>query len=242
MRRRDFVLAAALAGGGGALFLERQRLDATADYPGRDQGHRLRDLGPLPEPGETIETEILIAGSGIAGLTAAWQLTRLGLSDVLMVGGPEPHGNAAAGRNGELLYPTGAHYLPLPSLESRHIREMLFEFGIILRDPFGARPTFDERYLVHGPAERVLYRGAWQDGYLPADGVGAAERAEHERFFSLVESFAGARGSDGRRAFAVPLELSSTDDKFRGLDRITFKDWLRSSPRNLSSVEDKFRG
>jgi hypothetical protein len=227
MKRRDFVLAAAaLAGGSGALYLAEQRLDATADYPGRDQGHRLRDAQSLPQPSETIETEVLVAGSGIAGLSAAWQLSKLGVSDVLVVGGPEPHGNAAAGRHGDLVFPTGAHYLPLPSLESRHIREMLFDFGIIQRDPFGTHPTFDERFLVHGPAERVLYRGTWQDGYLPSDDVAPAERAEHERFFSRVEAYSSARGGDGRRAFAVPLELSSSDEKFRALDRITFKAWL----------------
>ncbi|HEY2677150.1 MAG TPA: NAD(P)-binding protein [Steroidobacteraceae bacterium] len=227
MRRRDFILgAAALAGGSSALFVEQQRLAATVDYPGREQGHWLRDTQSLPQPGDTIETDVLVAGSGIAGLTAAWQLTKLGIGDVLMVSGPEAQGNAAAGRRGDLVYPTGAHYLPLPSMESRHIREMLFEFGIIQRDPFGERPIYDERFLVHGPAERVLFRGAWQDGYLPTEDSGPAERGEQERFFSLIESYSSARGKDGRRAFAVPLELSSTDDRFRSLDRITFKSWL----------------
>src|SRR5262249_1722732 len=37
-----------------------------------------------------------------------------------------------------------------------------------------------------------------------------------------------ARGSDGRRAFCVPLELSSTDERFQALDRMTFSDWLDS--------------
>jgi hypothetical protein len=35
-----------------------------------------------------------------------------------------------------------------------------------------------------------------------------------------------ARGSDGRRAFVVPLDLASTDERFRALDRVTFKAWL----------------
>ena len=126
MRRREFVLAAAaLAGGGTALFLEQQRMQSSVSYPGREQGHHLRDLRSLAEPSETVETDVLIAGSGIAGLTAAWQLKKHGIKDLLMVGGPEWHGNAAAGQDGELAFPTGAHYLPLPSMESRHVREML---------------------------------------------------------------------------------------------------------------------
>jgi hypothetical protein len=226
MRRRDFVAAAALAGAGVGLFVDQQRMAARVEYPGRSLGHRLRDARTLPTPDATLDARVLIAGSGVAALTAAWQLAKHGIGDVLMVGGPEPHGNAAAGHDGNLIFPTGAHYLPLPSMESTHLREMLAEFGIIQRDPFGDRPTFDERYLVHAPAERVFYRGAWQEGYLPTDGVSAAERAQHDRFFALVDHYLAARGSDGRRAFAVPLELSSIDETFRGLDRITFKSWL----------------
>lgn len=227
MRRREFMLtAAALAAGSGGLFWSEQRLAATAAYPGREQGHWLRDAHELPEPSETLDTEVLIAGDGIAGLTAAWQLAKHGVHDVLRVPGPERHGNAAGGRDGELRFPTGAHYLPLPAAESVHMREMLNDFGIIRADPFGEKPTFDERCLVQAPAERVLFRGAWQDGYLPADGLGAAEQVEHERFFALVDAYTSARGSDGRRAFVVPVELSSADARFRALDGMSFKAWL----------------
>jgi NAD(P)-binding Rossmann-like domain len=237
MRRREFVLgAAALAGGSAALFFEEQRIRASVAYPGRDQGHHLRDLKSWAEPSETIETDVLIAGSGIAGLTAAWQLKKRGVTDVLMIGGPEWHGNAAGGQDAELLYPTGAHYLPLPSLESRHVREMLSEFGLLQGDPFAQRPTFDERYLVHAPAERVLYRGTWQEGYLPIDDVSASERAEHNKFFAIVEWYTNARGSDGRRAFAVPLELSSADPDFRRLDQISFNAWLNAAELNAPTL------
>jgi hypothetical protein len=227
MRRRDFILgSSALAAGGAGLFYAGQRIEASVEYPGREQGHYLRDTRELPEPTESHDTEVLIAGSGVAGLTALWQLSKLGIKDVLLVSGPEHHGNAAAGRDGQLVFPRGAHYLPLPSLQSHHIREMLAEFGVILGDPYAERPTFDERYVVHGPSERVFYKGMWRDGYLPSEDISAAERADHKRFFALVDEYSSARGSDGRRAFAVPLEMSSADERFRVLDKVSFRAWL----------------
>ena len=230
MRRRDFILATgACAAGGAGVFWNEQRIDAAVDYPGRESGHWLRDARSLPEPTETFETEVLIAGAGIAGLTAGWQLAKCGVRDVMVVPGPESQGNAACGHDGELRYPTGAHYLPLPSIESVHMREMLDDMGIIRADAFGENPTFDERYLVHAPAERVLFRGAWQEGYLPVDGVSAAEKAEQDRFFALVDNFSNARGRDGRRAFVVPIELASSDERFRDLDRVNFKAWLAAN-------------
>jgi hypothetical protein len=71
-----------------------------------------------------------------------------------------------------------------------------------------------------------LYQGAWQEGYLPTDGVSAAERAQHERFFDIVEYYSKARGADGKRAFAVPLVQSSQDQVFLDLDKISLRAWL----------------
>lgn len=227
MRRRTFIVGAgAVATGAATTFWHEQRMQASVRYPGRQEGHWMRDHPTLLLPTETLDADVLIAGAGVAGLTAAWQLRKRGVRDVLLVAGPERHGNAASGRDGDLNFPTGAHYLPLPSMESRHIREMLDEFGFIQSDPFGERPTYDERCLVHAPAERVLYRGVWEDGYLPNDSVAASELVEHTRFFALVEHFSSMRGSDGRRAFAVPLELSSADPQFTELDAHTFEAWL----------------
>ena len=64
-------------------------------------------------------------GSGVAGLSCAWKLAREGHADFVVVAGPEYAGNAAGGALDGLDYPTGAHYLPLPSRESTHVREML---------------------------------------------------------------------------------------------------------------------
>jgi len=234
MERRSFLLnagAAGLAGlGAGAGFLRWQDIATEMRYPGRSEGHYLRDRRAIPPPSRTITTDVAILGSGVAGLSAAWKLSRAGHTDMLMIDGPQPDGNAAGGRfmtgSGELAYPTGAHYLPLPSPESTHVREILFDLGILQRDPYAEKPTYDERFILHAPEERLLFDGAWQDGFLPVDGVPAWELAEHKRFFAEVERLRLLKGGDGRRPFVFPTVLSSNDPRWEALDRITLKDWL----------------
>ena len=230
MDRRSFLAVAGGAGlsalAGAAVFQRWQEIAPRVHYPGRAEGHYLRDRSALPAPSSVLETDVVILGSGIAGLTAAWKLNREGHRGAMMIDGPQPFGNAAGGHFGDLAYPTGGHYLPLPSPESRHVREILFDLGIILRDPYAAKPHYDERYVLHGPEERLLFNGAWQDGFIPTEGVGPGELAEHRRFFAEVERLRALRGSDGRRIFVFPTQQSSLDPAFDALDRITLKQWL----------------
>jgi hypothetical protein len=150
----------------------------------------------------------------------------MGRRDFLVVDGPQAFGNAAGGHFGDLAYPTGAHYLPLPSPESTHVREILADLGILQGDPYAEAPVYDEACILHAPEERLLFRDAWQDGFLPVEGVPAWERAEHHRFFAEVERLRLVRGRDGRRVFVFPTMLSSSDDAWAGLDAITLRDWL----------------
>jgi len=234
MDRRSFIRtagAAGLAAGASALgFARWQEMPSTVLYPGRAEGHYLRDRQALPPPSQVIDTDIAILGSGIAGLSAAWKLAREGHRDFLMIDGPQADGNAAGGRfhtdAGDLAYPTGAHYLPLPSPESTHVREILADLGIIQRDPFAEQPTYDERFILHGPEERLLFKGVWQDGFLPVEGVPDWELLEHRRFFAEVERLRALRGADGRRIFVFPTMLSSEDPAWQQLDTITLKQWL----------------
>jgi hypothetical protein len=229
MDRRSF-LGWAGAGAAGlataAGFQRWQEIAPAVHYPGRAEGHYLRDRRRLPPPGEVIETEVAIFGSGIGGLTAAWKLRKEGHRGALMIDGPQPYGNAAGGQFGELAYPTGGHYLPLPSPESVHVREILSDLGVILRDPLTEKPYYDERYVLHGPEERLLLNGVWQEGAIPTEGVGPDELREHQRFFAEVERLRQLHGSDGRRVFVLPAVQSSSDPAFDALDKITLKDWL----------------
>lgn len=236
MERRSFLISAAGAGGGlasmaitGGLYWHWQEMPVNLHYPGRDEGHFLRDLakkGTLPPVQRELETEVVILGSGVAALTAAWKLAQRGKKDVLMLQGPQRFGNAAGAVLDGYACPTGAHYLPLPSPESIHIREMLYELGIILRDPYAEAPYYDERCVLHAPEERLLVNGEWQDGFLPTSDVPEWELAEHKRFFAYVERMRAQRGRDGRRVFVFPTVHSSQDPEWDALDKITLKQWL----------------
>ncbi|BCL76582.1 amino oxidase [Jeongeupia sp. HS-3] len=230
MRRRQFLqagiaatLAATLPGCGA--FTPRIRIAR----PGMDTGHALRERRALPPPSQNISgeihTDVAILGSGIAGLTAGWRLAREGYRNFVLVTGPEPFGNAAASNLAGMACPTGAHYLPLPTLASKHVRTLLAEMRLS-NDAFAAAPEYDESALVHAPESRLWINGRWQDGVQPHHGVPAHEVAEQQRFYRYVEALKTRRGSDGLRLFEIPLALSSSDPQWRALDAETFAHWL----------------
>lgn len=225
MDRRSFLAGAATCGaaalGGAAFFREWQELEPSIHAPGRELGHLLRDARALPPPSEELTVDIVILGSGVAGQSAAWKLGREGHKDVLMVDGPEHYGNAAGAAHGEYAYPTGAHYLPLPTMESVHVREILSDLGMLKGDAASEKPYYDEQFLLHGPEDRLLVAGRWQDGVVPT-----ADKEEHARFHAEMNRLKQLRGGDGRRAFAFPVSASSADAGTAMLDRLSVKQWL----------------
>src|SRR5260370_28286772 len=43
-----------------------------------------------------------------------------------------------------------------------------------------------------------------------------------------MDGYRAARGADGRKAFAIPLDLSSQDEQFRKLDRLSMAEFMRA--------------
>ncbi|MBI4293234.1 MAG: FAD-dependent oxidoreductase [Betaproteobacteria bacterium] len=236
MNRREFLAAA------GALPLAGCA-DATPPLPpggllGADAafGHRLLK-GGFPPPIETRRCTAVIIGGGIAGLSAAWRLAKAGIDDVLLCElEPRVGGNARWGENAVSAFPWASHYLPLPTREARAVRELLADLGAIEGDPHAAKPRYDERYLCQAPQERLYRNGVWQEGLMPQAGLSATERAQMQRFIDLMASFKVRRGRDGRKAFALPLDLSSRDPELLALDRQTMRDWLRSQGIDSQSL------
>ncbi|UIN19837.1 flavin monoamine oxidase family protein [Herbaspirillum frisingense] len=231
MKRRSFLRTAGLAGaaaGIGGTWWKWHEIQPGIHAPGREEGHFLRDQAShpdrLPPVTHTLQTDVAILGSGIAGLTAAWKLERSGHHDFLVIDGPEADGNAAGARYGEYACPTGAHYLPLPSQECMHVREILADLGILLRDAQAERPYYDERFLLHAPEERLLVNGHWHEGLLPP--LQAGEQAQLERFNMQMERLRHYHDAQGRRPFVLPSTLASEEPQWQVLDRMTMKQWL----------------
>ncbi len=228
LRRRDALIAA-----GAACVAKPVASGTTSSMPGRllgadaALGHRLR-TGDIPEPTQTERAEVVIVGGGVAGLSAAWWLRRAGVDGVRIVElEDDVGGNAASGGNAVSRYPWGAHYVPLLTAESVHAAALFTELGIITGRDAAGLPIYDPFALCADPRERLFRNGAWQEDLLPDEGVSQADRAQYAAFFAAMDGFRTARGADGRKAFAIPVDESSADARFRALDRISMADWMR---------------
>ena len=224
-RRRFLAQSAAISVAAAASWLTHRHLNRPPPLAvrriGLPFGHQLRDAAFAgAQPQRVCDCNVLILGSGAAALSALWYLTRQGLRDVLLAEGIERNGNNAAFISGDLRAPSGAHYLALPSRESVAVREMLADLGILASGADSDTPRYRETDLVYAPAERLRFRGRWQEALLPQ------EDGDSRRFFALIQRLKRARGGDGRKVFAIPVALSSQDAEWRALDHLTFAAWL----------------
>ena len=205
-------------------------------------GHRLR-AGGLPEPQEIRDVPVVIVGAGIAGLSAGWKLAKSGFRDFeILELESDVGGNSRWGSNDVSAYPWGAHYLPVPSLESTAVRELLEEMGMVYDlDPDGD-PIYDPRHLCHVPQERLFIDGRWQEGISARELLGPAsppgDRAMLAEFEQQMRRYQDYRDARGRRAFALPMALSSDDPDLVALDRA----WLRRpDPSAVNSTKHTVR-
>jgi NAD(P)-binding Rossmann-like domain len=222
------------------------KVNTTVDRPGMVLGHVMRDLSTASQTGSDKNNlsfeiakrcQVLVVGSGIAGLSAVWNLRRQGLKDILLLDGPEYMGNAASYQFTEGQgVPTGAHYLPLPSPESQHVREILKAMGVYAGQLGAERPSYDEAVLVHAPAERLLRKDQWESSLISQNGLSPTGLKQQQQFFELTKILSNTLGDDGKRLFVVPIALASRDPKWMVLDQITFKAWLEQSQYDEPSL------
>jgi hypothetical protein len=235
MHRRDFLQTAALSlstVGFSSLVGCRHKTPAVPPFGGTilgasvSIGHRLFE-NQLPEPNHTRKVPVVIIGGGIAGLSAGWKLQKCGFREFeLLELESEVGGVAQSGRNRVSSYPWGAHYLPIPTQESKAVRELLEELEVITGYSSAGVPIYKETFLCFSPQERLYIHGKWQEGFLPLIGATQKDLDQYERFKEIVQKFKGRRGKDGRKFFAIPMEMSSRDAESVILDQFSFHDYL----------------
>lgn len=226
--RRQFAAgtAATALAGCDAVSPSSAHIPGTLGGASTARGHLLRTPLAAAPADETWRTGTVIIGAGIAGLSAGWALADAGRADMLLLElENSAGGNARAGRTPVSAHPLGAHYLPVPNPESRGVIRLLTALGLITGWQ-GGRPLFDEFAIVADPDQRLLHRGRWQEGLIPAIGTTPADRADIAAFEAAMEGWRGRTGRDGRPAFAIPLELASRDPAILALDRLRFTDWV----------------
>ena len=181
-------------------------------------GHRLRGAPP-PRPAAWESHDVVIVGSGIAGLAAAW---RLGGKPLVLELEPAIGGTSRSAAG----YPWGAHYIIAPSERNRVLVRLLEEMGVMQGGVIG------EELLVRDPEERVFYRGRWYEGLYLSAGASAEDLRQLHAFESEIAKLA----KTGR--FVIPLAYSAPDPE---LDAISIAQWLDArgftSPRLRWYVE-----
>ena len=192
-------------------------------------GHRIRDGAELAVPEEApTETDVLIVGGGVAGLSAARKLRQSGIDRfVLLELEEQPGGTSVSAECDLVAYPWGAHYLPVPLAHNRSLIELLDEMGIVESFTKDGSPAIAEQHLCRAPQERVFHEGVWyEDLYLRA-GASDADLAELESFKKRIHEFIAFRDEAGRRAFTIPSAECSRDAQLLALDKLTMAEWLR---------------
>ncbi|HVF29601.1 MAG TPA: FAD-dependent oxidoreductase [Pyrinomonadaceae bacterium] len=187
-----------------------------------EMGHLLRDRRLFEVSSDNWrDVDVAIVGGGVAGLTAAWKLSKEGVHDfVLLELERDVGGTSQSGTGTPVPYPWGAHYLPVPFEENRDLRELLDEMQIIIE---GSVP---EQYLCREPEERIFYMGRWYDGLYLHAGEGDEDKRQFVLFQQHIDRWVNWRDSKGRRAFVVPVANCSDEAEATSLDRISFADWL----------------
>ena len=227
-RRRDLLLGAATAwaGTGCTPFAPPPPpAPPPAVWVGasHERGHRLRSGAALPAAAVQRKAQVLVVGGGIAGLAAARAFQRQGVHDLALLELEDsPGGNSRGHSLAGMACPMGAHYLPLPTPQSREVSQWLHEIGL-LRQELG-RTVANERHLCYSPQERLFIYGAWSEGLLPPADPGSRSALQYRQFAQAVRSLRSA--GSGQPAFALPAHRSIWTAELAALERQTFTQWL----------------
>jgi len=211
--RRQFLSAALI----GLTASAERRVDGGFVNDAFPTGHRIRDHAKFAAPVRVEKYPIVIVGGGMAGLSAAWRLSKRGFRDfVLLEMEAQPGGNSRWGENEITAYPWAAHYVPVPDARESLVRELFEELGVLKNG------VWDERRLCFSPQERLFIHGRWQEGIEPELAATARDRDDYRRFNeAMLEHRASGE-------FTIPMERGAraASPRAAALDPISMQEWM----------------
>lgn len=192
-------------------------------------GHILRERRTFEVPeANWISVKIGIIGGGVAGLSAAWKLKKLGEENIVLLElEKEPGGTSISGQSNPVDHPWGAHYLPVPFRENTDLIDLLNEMSLTEGFNASGDVLIKEQYLCREPEERTFYKGRWYHGLYLHVGESEDDVRQLTEFQRHIDEWVNWRDASDRRAFVVPSALCSDDAAVKTLDKISFGEWLR---------------
>lgn len=232
MKRREFIQRLALAGIGSGLMLHGCRphpKPPIRSFPSNASiGHLLRNKPPLPSSYDEQETDVLIIGSGMAGLSCAYHLEKQAYAGNITLLEMQPYagGNSFGGENLVSGFPWAAHYVPIPGL---HLNELIafFEELKIITHWQDQLPVYNEEYICFEQHERLFIHGVWQQGLIPDHGIPSSDKQVIKRFVKFVHQLRFEKDAQGNYLFDIPLHRSSKLTEHLALTSIKAEDWLK---------------
>lgn len=237
--RRDFIamlLGAPIAAGWACRSGRRPPLPGgeLIDTGAATGHHWVREASRAAAPTHWQRHRVVVVGGGVAGLSAAWALRRLGIHDVIVLElDAQLGGTARGGSSPVTAYPWGAHYIVAPTAAQHELTSLLTEMGSIEGYRDDGAPIVDEALRCREPEERIFYRGRWYEGLYLRAGASAEDLRQLAAFQAEIDRWATWRDGDDRRAFAIPVSRCSTAPEVTRLDQQSFASWLDA--RKLTS-------
>ena len=234
--RRDFIamlLGAPLAMACGKSAARRIPPGTLVDT-GMARAHAVIRDGAVPTIAQWRRHRVVIVGGGVAGLTAAWDLRRRGVRDVVVLELDDVVGGTSRAASSVVTaYPWGAHYIVAPQRDQVDLIALLREMNAIEGVARDGTPIVDEALRCREPEERVWYLGKWWEGLYLDAGSNADDRRQLAAFNAEIDRWARWRDAQNRPAFAIPRSRCSDHAEVKQLDTITFAAWLDA--RKLTS-------